>query len=62
MLVKAFGPAKYSIYADFYSAAGIISVLLTHGMETTFFRFFKNLKIMLLVRIQYTTLHLLLFL
>lgn len=44
MLVKAFGPAKYSIYADFYSAAGIISVLLTHGMETTFFRFFQKYK------------------
>ncbi|MGM5632059.1 oligosaccharide flippase family protein [Apibacter raozihei] len=44
MLVKAFGPAKYSIYADFYSAAGIISVLLTHGMETTFFRFFQKFK------------------
>lgn len=44
MLVKAFGPAKYSIYADFYSAAGIISVLLTHGMETTFFRFFEKYK------------------
>jgi O-antigen/teichoic acid export membrane protein len=44
MLVKAFGPAKYSTYADFYSAAGIISVLLTHGMETTFFRFFQKYK------------------
>ncbi len=44
MLVRAFGPAKYSIYADFYSAAGIISVILTHGMETTFFRFFQKYK------------------
>lgn len=44
MLVKAFGPSKYSVYADFYSAAGIISVLLTHGMETTFFRFFQKFK------------------
>lgn len=44
MLVRAFGPSKYSIYADFYSAAGILSVLLTHGMETTFFRFFQKFK------------------
>lgn len=44
MLVRTFGPAKYSIYADFYSAAGILSVLLTHGMETTFFRFFQKFK------------------
>jgi O-antigen/teichoic acid export membrane protein len=44
MLVKSFGPSKYSIYADFYSAAGILSVLLTHGMETAFFRFFQKFK------------------
>jgi O-antigen/teichoic acid export membrane protein len=44
MLVKSFGPSKYSIYADFYSAAGILSVFLTHGMETAFFRFFQKFK------------------
>ncbi|CVK16235.1 Membrane protein involved in the export of O-antigen and teichoic acid [Apibacter mensalis] len=44
ILVRTFGPFKYSIYADFYSAAGILSVLLTHGMETTFFRFFQKFK------------------
>lgn len=44
MLVKSFGPSKYSIYADFYSAAGILSVILTHGMETAFFRFFQKFK------------------
>lgn len=42
MLFKVFGPVKYSTYADYYAAAGIISVLLTHGMETTFFRFFQK--------------------
>lgn len=39
ILLKLFGPEAYAPYADFYSVAGVISVLLTHGMETTFFRF-----------------------
>ena len=39
ILLKLFGPQAYAPYADFYSVAGVISVLLTHGMETTFFRF-----------------------
>lgn len=38
-IFNAFGPTAYAPYADFYSVAGIITVLLTHGMETTFFRF-----------------------
>src|SRR5690606_39807465 len=38
-IFEAFGPTAYAPYADFYSVAGIIIVLLTHGMETTFFRF-----------------------
>lgn len=38
-ITKAFGPEAYSPFADFYSVAGVIAVLLTHGMETTFFRF-----------------------
>ena len=38
-IFRAFGPTAYAPYADFYSVAGIILVLLTHGMETTFFRF-----------------------
>ncbi len=38
-IFEAFGPKAYAPYADFYSVAGIITVLLTHGMETTFFRF-----------------------
>lgn len=38
-IFRAFGPEAYAPYADFYSVAGIITVLLTHGMETTFFRF-----------------------
>src|SRR5690606_17658082 len=38
-IFEAFGPTAYAPYADFYSVAGVIAVLLTHGMETTFFRF-----------------------
>ena len=38
-ITNAFGPEAYSPFADFYSVAGVIAVLLTHGMETTFFRF-----------------------
>ena len=39
IILDIFGPNAYAPYADFYSVAGVISVLLTHGMETTFFRF-----------------------
>ena len=39
IITRTFGPTAYSPYADFYSVAGVIAVLLTHGMETTFFRF-----------------------
>ncbi|ACU06699.1 Polysaccharide biosynthesis protein [Flavobacteriaceae bacterium 3519-10] len=38
-ITDAFGPQAYAPFADFYSVAGVIAVLLTHGMETTFFRF-----------------------
>lgn len=38
-ITDAFGPEAYAPFADFYSVAGVIAVLLTHGMETTFFRF-----------------------
>ena len=39
IITAKFGPTAYSPFADFYSVAGVIAVLLTHGMETTFFRF-----------------------
>lgn len=39
ILAKIFGPLAMSPFVNFYSMAGIISVLLTHGMETTFFKF-----------------------
>lgn len=43
-ITDAFGPTAYAPFADFYSVAGVIAVLLTHGMETTFFRFALNEK------------------
>ena len=38
-VTNAFGPESLAPFIDFYSVAGIIIVLLSHGMETTFFRF-----------------------
>lgn len=38
-LSKIFDPIEYSPFVNFYSAIGIISVFLLHGMETTIFRF-----------------------
>ncbi|WHF50524.1 oligosaccharide flippase family protein [Chryseobacterium gotjawalense] len=38
-VTHAFGPQSLAPFIDFYSVAGIIIVLLSHGMETTFFRF-----------------------
>ena len=38
-VTNAFGPKSLAPFIDFYSVAGIIIVLLSHGMETTFFRF-----------------------
>ncbi|NAW51510.1 oligosaccharide flippase family protein [Elizabethkingia argentiflava] len=38
-LTRAFGPTALAPFVDFYSVAGIMIVLLSHGMETTFFRF-----------------------
>lgn len=38
-VTNAFGPKALAPFIDFYSVAGIIIVLLSHGMETTFFRF-----------------------
>lgn len=39
MITKAYGPVASSPFIDWYSIAGVITVLLTHGMETSFFRF-----------------------
>ncbi|KQR93722.1 polysaccharide biosynthesis protein [Chryseobacterium sp. Leaf180] len=39
IVTKAFGPTASSPFVDWYSVAGVITVFLTHGMETSFFRF-----------------------
>ncbi|MBS1572926.1 MAG: oligosaccharide flippase family protein [Bacteroidetes bacterium] len=39
IVTRAFGPSASSPFVDWYSIAGVITVLLTHGMETSFFRF-----------------------
>lgn len=39
IVTRAFGPSASSPFVDWYSIAGVITVFLTHGMETSFFRF-----------------------
>lgn len=45
IVTKAFGPSASSPFVDWYSIAGVITVLLTHGMETSFFRFAQEKEI-----------------
>lgn len=45
IVTDAFGPAASSPFVDWYSIAGVITVLLTHGMETSFFRFAQEKSI-----------------
>ncbi len=44
VIVLYITPAEYGVYAKFYAYAGFIMVVLTHGMETTFFRYFTKAK------------------
>lgn len=44
IVTNAFGPKALAPFIDFYSVAGIIIVLLSHGMETTFFRFAEKIQ------------------
>lgn len=39
IITRAFSPEESAPFVDWYSIAGVITVLLTHGMETSFFRF-----------------------
>ncbi|MFC6269377.1 oligosaccharide flippase family protein [Frigoriflavimonas asaccharolytica] len=43
-VTEKFGPTALAPFIDFYSVAGIIIVLLSHGMETTFFRFAEKIE------------------
>ncbi|WP_312341837.1 lipopolysaccharide biosynthesis protein [Chryseobacterium binzhouense] len=45
IVTNAYGPAASSPFVDWYSVAGVITVFLTHGMETSFFRFAQEDKI-----------------
>ena len=45
IVTQAFGPSASSPFVDWYSIAGVITVLLTHGMETSFFRFAQEKEI-----------------
>ena len=39
IVTRDFGPTDSSPFVDWYSIAGVVTVFLTHGMETSFFRF-----------------------
>ena len=42
LIIKYISPEGYGVYGKFYAYAGFILVLLTHGMETAFFRFYNS--------------------
>jgi O-antigen/teichoic acid export membrane protein len=41
-ITSNFGLEAYAPFTDFYSVAGVFIVLLTHGMETSFFRYINK--------------------
>lgn len=45
IITRAFSPEESAPFVDWYSIAGVITVLLTHGMETSFFRFAQEQSI-----------------
>lgn len=45
IVTRAFSPEESAPFVDWYSIAGVITVLLTHGMETSFFRFAQEKEI-----------------
>jgi O-antigen/teichoic acid export membrane protein len=42
IITSNFGLEAYAPFTDFYSMAGVFIVLLTHGMETSFFRYISK--------------------
>lgn len=42
LIINYISTAEYGIYGQFYAYAGFILIVLTHGMETTYFRFFNK--------------------
>lgn len=41
-IIKFITPEEYGVYSKLYAYAGFLLVFLTHGMETTFFRFLNK--------------------
>ncbi len=39
LIIKYISPSEFGTYTNFYAYAGFILVVLTHGMETAYFRF-----------------------
>ncbi|HRB69972.1 MAG TPA: oligosaccharide flippase family protein, partial [Chitinophagales bacterium] len=39
LIIRYITPAEFGTFTNFYAYAGFILVVLTHGMETAFFRF-----------------------
>jgi O-antigen/teichoic acid export membrane protein len=39
LIIRYISPAEFGTYTNFYAYAGFLLVVLTHGMETAFFRF-----------------------
>ncbi|MEC5157446.1 lipopolysaccharide biosynthesis protein [Chryseobacterium sp. MP_3.2] len=56
IVTNSFGPSASSPFVDWYSIAGVITVLLTHGMETSFFRFAQEKEFSKKTLISTTTL------
>lgn len=42
LIIRFISPAEYGVYGKFYAYAGFFLVLLTHGMETGFFRHYNK--------------------
>lgn len=45
IVTRVFSPEEAAPFVDWYSIAGVITVILTHGMETSFFRFSQEKNI-----------------
>ncbi len=42
ILTRIFLPKEYAVFVEFYAFVGIVNAILTHGMETAFFRFINE--------------------
>ncbi len=44
LLTRIYSPNQYSLFVEFYAFAGIFNAIITHGMETGFFKFIVDKK------------------